>query len=128
MTPVFLLSDGYVANNSEPWNIPDPDSIAAIEANFRTDPEGYQPYMRDKKTLARPWVVPGTPGMEHRIGGLGKQDVTGNVSYAPEDHEHIIRTRAEKISGVADFIPELEVSGPEQGLSLIHISEPTRPY
>ncbi len=119
MTPVFLLSDGYVANNSEPWNIPDPDSIAAIEANFRTDPEGYQPYMRDKKTLARPWVVPGTPGMEHRIGGLGKQDVTGNVSYAPEDHEHIIRTRAEKISGVADFIPELEVSGPEQGDLLV---------
>ena len=119
MTPVFLLSDGYVANNSEPWNIPDPDSIAAIEANFRTDPEGYQPYMRDEKTLARPWVVPGTPGMEHRIGGLGKQDVSGNVSYAPEDHEHIIRTRAEKISGVADFIPELEVSGPEQGDLLV---------
>lgn len=119
MTPVFLLSDGYVANNSEPWNIPDPDSIAAIEANFRTDPEGYQPYMRDQNTLARPWVVPGTPGMEHRIGGLGKQDVTGNVSYAPEDHEHIICTRAEKISGVADFISELEVSGLEQGDLLV---------
>ena len=119
MTPVFLLSDGYVANNSEPWKIPDPALIGPIEANFRTDPEGYQPYMRDEKTLARPWVIPGTPGMEHRIGGLGKQDVTGNVSYAPEDHEHIIRTRAQKIAGIADYIPELEVTGPEQGDLLV---------
>ena len=119
MTPVFLLSDGYVANNSEPWKIPDPALIEPIEANFRTDPEGYQPYMRDEKTLARPWVIPGTPGMEHRIGGLGKQDVTGNVSYAPEDHEHIIRTRAQKIAGIADYIPELEVTGPEQGDLLV---------
>ena len=119
MTPVFLLSDGYIANNSEPWKIPDPDSIQAIEANFRIDPEGYHPYMRDSKTLARPWVVPGTPGMEHRIGGLGKQDVTGNVSYAPEDHEHIVRTRAQKVSGIADFIPDLEVTGPEQGDLLV---------
>jgi len=119
MTPVFLLSDGYVANNSEPWKIPDPALIEPIEANFHTDPEGYQPYMRDEKTLARPWVIPGTPGMEHRIGGLGKQDVTGNVSYAPEDHEHIIRTRAQKIAGIADYIPELEVTGPEQGDLLV---------
>ena len=119
MTPVFLLSDGYVANNSEPWKIPDPVLIEPIEENFRTDPEGYQPYLRDEKTLARPWVVPGTPGMEHRIGGLGKQDVTGNVSYAPEDHEHIIRTRAQKIAGIADYIPELEVTGPEQGDLLV---------
>ena len=119
MTPVFLLSDGYVANNSEPWKIPDPVLIEPIEANFHTDPEGYQPYMRDEKTLARPWVIPGTPGMEHRIGGLGKQDVTGNVSYAPEDHEHIIRTRAQKIAGIADYIPELEVTGPEQGDLLV---------
>ena len=119
MTPVFLLSDGYVANNSEPWKIPDPDSIAAIDAEPYTDPDGYQPYMRDPQTLARPWVVPGTPGMEHRIGGLGKQDVTGNVSYAPEDHERIVRVRADKIRGIADFIPELEVTGPEQGDLLV---------
>jgi 2-oxoglutarate ferredoxin oxidoreductase subunit alpha len=119
MTPVFLLSDGYVANNSEPWKIPDPTLIEPIEANFRIDPEGYQPYMRDEETLARPWVVPGTPGMEHRIGGLGKQDVTGNVSYVPEDHEHIIRTRAQKIAGIADYIPELEVTGPEEGDLLV---------
>ena len=119
MTPVFLLSDGYVANNSEPWKIPDPESIAPIDAVFRTDPDGYQPYMRDPETLARPWVVPGTPGLEHRIGGLGKQDVTGNVSYAPEDHEHILRTRAAKVAGIASHIPELEISGPDQGELLV---------
>ena len=119
MTPVFLLSDGYVANNSEPWKIPDPDLIAAIDAEPYTDPNDYQPYMRDPQTLARPWVVPGTPGMEHRIGGLGKQDVTGNVSYAPEDHERIVHVRADKIRGIADFIPELEVTGPDQGDLLV---------
>ena len=119
MTPVFLLSDGYVANNSEPWKIPDPDSIAAIDAEPYADPDDYQPYMRDPQTLARPWVLPGTPGLEHRIGGLGKQDVTGNVSYAPEDHERIVHVRADKIRGIADFIPELEVTGPEQGDLLV---------
>ena len=119
MTPVFVLSDGYVANNSEPWKIPDPDLIAAIDAEPYTDPDGYQPYMRDPHTLARPWVLPGTPELEHRIGGLGKQDVTGNVSYAPEDHERIVRVRADKIRGIADFIPELEVTGPEQGDLLV---------
>ncbi|MCY3787147.1 MAG: 2-oxoacid:acceptor oxidoreductase subunit alpha [Gemmatimonadetes bacterium] len=119
MTPVFVLSDGYVANNSEPWKIPDADSIAAIDAEPYTDPDDYQPYMRDPQTLARPWVLPGTPGLEHRIGGLGKQDVTGNVSYAPEDHERIIHVRADKIRGIADFISELEVTGPEQGDLLV---------
>ena len=119
MTPVFVLSDGYVANNSEPWKIPDPDSIAAIDAEPYTDPDDYQPYMRDPQTLARPWVLPGTPGLEHRIGGLGKQDVTGNVSYAPEDHERIVHVRADKIRGIAEFIPELEVTGPEQGDLLV---------
>ncbi len=119
MTPVFLLSDGYVANNSEPWKIPDPDSIEAIEAEFYTEPEGYQPYMRDPQTLARPWVVPGTKGMEHRVGGLGKQDLTGNVSYAPEDHEEIVHTRARKVELIADSIPEVKVSGPEQGDLLV---------
>ena len=119
MTPVFVLSDGYVANNSEPWRIPDPDSIAAIDAEPYTEPDDYQPYMRDPQTLARPWVLPGTPGLEHRIGGLGKQDVTGNVSYAPEDHERIVHVRADKIRGIADFIPELEVTGPDQGDLLV---------
>ena len=119
MTPIFVLSDGYVANNSEPWKIPNPDLIAAIDAEPYTDPDDYQPYMRDPQTLARPWVVPGTPGMEHRTGGLGKQDVTGNVSYAPEDHERIVHVRADKIRGIADFIPELEVTGPDQGDLLV---------
>jgi len=119
MTPVMLLSDGYLASSSEPWKIPDPAMIEPIEVNFRTEPEGYQPYMRESKTLARPWVVPGTPGLEHRVGGLGKQDVTGNVSYAPEDHEEIVHKRAEKIERIADYIPELEVLGPEQGDLLV---------
>ncbi|MSR81553.1 MAG: 2-oxoacid:acceptor oxidoreductase subunit alpha [Candidatus Latescibacteria bacterium] len=112
MTPVILLSDGYIANSSEPWKIPDPDAIAPFPVEYRTNPEGYQPYMRDAETLARPWVIPGTPGLEHRIGGLGKQDITGNVSYSPQDHEHIVKTRAEKVARIAEFIPEQEVFGP----------------
>lgn len=119
MTPVYLLSDGYLANNSEPWKIPDVDEIEPIAVVHRTDPEGYQPYMRNPETLARPWVLPGTPGLEHRIGGLGKRDGTGEVSYAPLDHEEIIARRAQKIAGIADFIPELEVEGPDQGDLLV---------
>ena len=119
MTPVYLLTDGYLANNSEPWLIPNPEEIEPISAIHRTDPVGYQPYMRDPETLGRPWVIPGTPGLEHRIGGLGKQDITGNVSYAPEDHEHMVKLRAEKVARIADFIPELEVTGPDQGELLV---------
>ena len=119
MTPVYLLSDGYLANNSEPWLIPDPDDIAPIEVVHRTAPEGYQPYMREETTLARPWVVPGTPGLEHRIGGLGKRDHTGEVSYSPRDHEEIVLRRAEKVARVADFMPETDVTGPEQGELLV---------
>ena len=119
MTPVFLLSDGYLATSSEPWRIPDPAGIQPIVVEHRTDPVGYHPYMREKETLARPWVLPGTPGLEHRIGGLEKQDVTGNVSYVPEDHEHIVKVRAEKVARIADYIPELEVSGPDQGDLLV---------
>ncbi|MDP6018451.1 MAG: 2-oxoglutarate ferredoxin oxidoreductase subunit alpha, partial [Candidatus Latescibacteria bacterium] len=119
MTPVYLLTDGYVANSSEPWQIPEVDAILPIEIEYRTDPDGYQPYMRDPETLARPWVIPGTPGLEHRIGGLGKQDGSGNVSYDPLDNEHMIKLRAEKVARIADFIPELEVNGPEQGDLLV---------
>ena len=119
MTPVYLLSDGYLANNSEPWKIPDVGEIEPILVEHRTDPSGYQPYMRNSETLARPWVLPGTPGLEHRIGGLGKRDGTGDVSYAPLDHEEIIARRAQKIAGIADFIPELEVEGPDQGDLLV---------
>jgi 2-oxoglutarate ferredoxin oxidoreductase subunit alpha len=119
MTPVFLLSDGYLANNSEPWRIPDVDAIPVIPAEHRTDPDGYQPYMRDPETLARPWVLPGTPGLEHRIGGLGKRDGTGDVSYDPRDHEEIVRIRADKVAGVADSIPDAEVFGPDRGDLLV---------
>ena len=119
MTPVYLLSDGYLANNSEPWKIPNVDEIEPIVVEHRTDPAGYQPYMRDPETQARPWVLPGTPGLEHRIGGLGKRDVTGDVSYAPLDHEEIVAKRAQKIAGIADFIPELEIEGPDQGDLLV---------
>ena len=119
MTPVYLLSDGYLANNSEPWKIPDVDEIEPIVVRHQVDPNGYQPYMRDSETLARPWVIPGTSGLEHRIGGLGKRDVTGEVSYSPQDHEEIVSQRAQKIAGISEFAPELEVDGPEQGELLV---------
>jgi 2-oxoglutarate ferredoxin oxidoreductase subunit alpha len=119
MTPVIYLSDGYLANSSEPWRIPDPETIPAIPVFHRTDPEGFHPYGRDDATLSRPWVLPGTPKMEHRIGGLGKQDVTGNVSYSPEDHGHIVRIRAEKVARLAEAIPEQTVYGPETGELLV---------
>ncbi len=119
MTPVFLLADGYLANHSEPWKIPDPDEIEPIKIEHRRDPDGFQPYMRDPETLSRPWVIPGTPGLEHRIGGLGKQDISGHVSYAPEDHERIVRIRAKKVEGIADFIPDVKVSGPDHGELLV---------
>ena len=119
MTPVFLMADGYLVTSSEPWKIPDPSEIPPINVQNRTDPEGFQPYMRDPDTLARPWVLPGTPGLEHRIGGLGKQDITGNVSYDPHDHEHIVKIRAEKVARIADRIPEQDVFGPPSGDLLI---------
>src|ERR1041384_1871667 len=87
MTPVILLSDGYLANGAEPWLIPDVDALPDIGPEFRTDPDGFQPYQRDEKTLARPWAIPGTPGLEHRIGGLEKEEITGNVNYDPGNHE-----------------------------------------
>jgi 2-oxoglutarate/2-oxoacid ferredoxin oxidoreductase subunit alpha len=119
MTPVVFLSDGYLANSSEPWRIPDPEEIPRIEVTHRTDPEGFLPYLRDEVTLGRPWVLPGTPKLEHRIGGLGKQDVTGNVSYSAEDHEQIIKIRAEKVARLVNTIPEQTVFGPEQGDLLV---------
>jgi 2-oxoglutarate/2-oxoacid ferredoxin oxidoreductase subunit alpha len=119
MSPVILLSDGYIANSSEPWQIPNPDDIEPIVVEHRTEPDGFQPYLRDPDTLGRPWALPGTPGLEHRIGGLAKEDGSGNVSYNPEDHEHMTWVRAEKVARLADFIPELEVEGPEEGDLLI---------
>jgi 2-oxoglutarate ferredoxin oxidoreductase subunit alpha len=119
MTPVVLLSDGYVANGAEPWRIPRAADLPPIPVAFRTDPEGYRPYMRDADTLARPWVVPGTPGLEHRIGGLEREDVTGNVSYSPTNHEHMVRIRARKIAGIAAEIPPTTITGPAEGELLI---------
>jgi 2-oxoglutarate/2-oxoacid ferredoxin oxidoreductase subunit alpha len=119
MTPVFFLSDGYLANGSEPWRISSINELPRIDVKFRTDPEGFHPYLRDKETLARPWAIPGTAGLEHRIGGLEKQHVTGNVSYHPENHEFMVRLRAEKIAGIANFIPEIEVFGKPEGKVLV---------
>ena len=119
MTPVILLSDGYIANGAEPWRIPRAADLPEILVTFRTDPTDYQPYMRDPDTLARPWVVPGTPGLEHRIGGLEREDVTGDVSYAPMNHEHMVRMRARKIAGIAAEIPPTTVTGAPEGELLI---------
>jgi 2-oxoglutarate ferredoxin oxidoreductase subunit alpha len=119
MTPVILLSDGYVANGAEPWRVPRAADLPAIPVAFRDDPAGYQPYLRDPASLARPWVIPGTPGLEHRIGGLEREDVTGNVSYAPVNHEHMVRVRQRKIAGIAADIPPTTVTGPSEGELLI---------
>ena len=119
MTPVFLLSDGYIANSSEPWLIPASDEISDFEINRANDPSEFQPYMRNQETLSRPWVSPGNAGFEHRVGGLGKQDVTGNVSYDPNDHEEIIKIRANKIERIAEFMPDLEVNDPDNADLLI---------
>lgn len=123
MCPVFLLSDGYLANGAEPWpipNIPDLPKISVKHPNH-TNGNGdgvFLPYKRDAR-LVREWAIPGTPGLEHRIGGLEKEDVTGNVSYDPANHEHMIRTRAQKVANIANDIPLLEVNGPETGDLLV---------
>lgn len=121
MTPVILLSDGYIANGAEPWKFPKSSEIAEIKLpnrGFTGDME-FQPYARDKK-LARPWVIPGTAGLEHRVGGLEKEDITGNVSYDPENHEHMINLRAAKIEGVRESYAPLQLTqGPESGRVLV---------
>jgi 2-oxoglutarate/2-oxoacid ferredoxin oxidoreductase subunit alpha len=119
MLPVIVLSDGYLANGSEPWLIPDPKALPEIPVKFRTDPEGFLPYLRDQATLARPWVRPGTPGLEHRIGGIEKADRSGNISYDPDNHDHMVRTRAEKVRRVGQEISPTAVNGPESGDVLV---------
>ena len=119
MVPVMVLSDGFLANGSEPWLIPDPTTLPPIDVHFRTDAEGFFPYLRDPATLARPWVRPGTPGLEHRIGGIEKQDVTGNISYDPENHDHMVRMRAEKVRRVGQEIPPTSINGPATGDLLV---------
>jgi 2-oxoglutarate/2-oxoacid ferredoxin oxidoreductase subunit alpha len=119
MVPVILLSDGYIANGSEPWKLPEVESLPDLRVEFRTDPEGFHPYERDPETLSRPWAIPGTPGLEHRIGGLEKENVTGNVSYDPMNHETMVRLRAEKVERIARDIPDLEVFGDPDGGELL---------
>ena len=119
MVPVMVLSDGFLANGSEPWRIPDPSTLPPIEVHFRTDPNGFFPYLRDPATLGRPWVRPGTPGLEHRIGGIEKQDGTGDISYGPDNHDHMVRTRAEKVRRVAQEIPPTSINGPATGDLLV---------
>ncbi len=119
MTPVFFLSDGYLANGAEPWLIPHAADLPPIALAFRTEAAGYFPYLRDPETLARPWAIPGTPGLEHRIGGLEKEYLTGNVSYAPINHEQMVRVRARKIAGIVRDIPPTDVHGAPSGDLLI---------
>ena len=119
MCPVLFLTDGFIGNGAEPWRLPNLDDIPPIEVHHPTEtnnPGGtYLPYQRDPETLARPWAIPGVPGLEHRVGGLEKEDGTGNVSYDPDNHDHMVRTRAAKIQKLADLIPPVEVQGPETG-------------
>ncbi|MBA3541807.1 MAG: 2-oxoacid:acceptor oxidoreductase subunit alpha [Deltaproteobacteria bacterium] len=119
MVPVMLLSDGYIANGSEPWPLPNLASIPRFDVQHRTDPHGYFVYQRDPKTLAREWVIPGTPGLEHRIGGIEKDALTGNISYAPENHEKQTHVRADKVARIAQEFGELDISGDESGDVLI---------
>jgi 2-oxoglutarate ferredoxin oxidoreductase subunit alpha len=116
-TPVYLLSDAYLANGSEPWLLPDVSELPDISTTFATEANGedgtFLPYLRDEQTLARPWALPGTKGLEHRIGGLEKADRTGNISYDPENHDLMTRLRAQKVAGIASDIPELEVDDPD---------------
>lgn len=119
MTPVIVLTDGYLANGAEPWLVPNFADLPAIPVEFRTDPQGFFPYIRDERTHARPWVRPGTPGLEHRIGGLSKEHITGNVSYSPANHEQMIRIRARKVAGVAREIPPTSIGGAQEGDVLV---------
>src|SRR6476659_5689608 len=123
MTPVIFLSDGYIANGAEPWKFPTSDQLPSIHVNFKKElghgEEKLQPYLRDEK-LARPWAIPGTPGLEHRIGGLEKENITGNISYEPENHQLMVKIRQEKVDKVADHIPEQKIdNGPAKGKVLV---------
>lgn len=119
MTPVFILSDGYIANGAEPWKLPEVDSLLPIEINHpEASDSPFLPYSRNEQ-LARPWAIPGTPGLMHRVGGLEKEDGTGNVSYDPQNHQHMVETRARKVQKVAEVIGDLDVDGPDTGLLVL---------
>jgi 2-oxoglutarate ferredoxin oxidoreductase subunit alpha len=119
MTPVICLTDGYLGNGAEPWIVPDVTTLPEIPVRFASDPKSFQAYARDEKTLARPWAIPGTPGLEHRIGGLEKDHVTGEISYDPDNHDLMVKTRARKIEAIADDIPLQTVEGDEKGELLV---------
>jgi 2-oxoglutarate ferredoxin oxidoreductase subunit alpha len=119
MVPVIILSDGYLANGAEPWRIPTINEIPEFHVNFTTDTENFQPYSRDPITLSRPWAIPGTPGLEHRVGGLEKQDVTGNINYEPLNHEKMVRLRAAKVEAVVAEVPDVVPAGDPDGDLLI---------
>jgi 2-oxoglutarate ferredoxin oxidoreductase subunit alpha len=123
MTPVILLSDGYIANGAEPWKFPTEESLPPIHVTFKTDlsegEEKFMPYLRDEN-LVRPWAIPGTAGLEHRIGGIEKQNITGNISYEAQNHQLMVKTREEKVNRVADFIPDQTLdSGESKGKVLV---------
>jgi 2-oxoglutarate/2-oxoacid ferredoxin oxidoreductase subunit alpha len=115
MIPVIVLSDGYLANGSEPWKVPGVSDLPDFPVRFRTDPKGFFPYLRDPQTLARPWAVPGTPGLEHRIGGLEKEETTGNVNYEPLNHERMVRLRAAKVDAIVQDVPDVIPAGDPDG-------------
>jgi len=119
MTPVLVLSDAYLANGAEPWKIPDLDALPQITINSPKEGEDFSPYARHSETLARKWAVPGTPGFEHRLGGLEKQDITGNVSYDPDNHDKMVRLRAEKVQRIGNFVEQPEIYGYPEGDVLI---------
>jgi len=119
MVPTIFLSDGYLGTSSEPWRLPSVADLPTMRIDFATDPSTFHPYSRDPETLARPWAIPGTPGLEHRIGGLEKADITGNVSYDAENHDRMVRFRAEKVARIANDIPDVKVIGDEEGSLLV---------
>ncbi len=119
MTPVMCLTDGYLGNGAEPWLVPRVEDLSPIPVRFATDPKGFQPYSRNPETLARPWAIPGTPGLEHRIGGLEKDQLTGNISYDPDNHDIMIKIRAEKIERIANDVPLQTVEGDQKGDLLV---------
>jgi 2-oxoglutarate ferredoxin oxidoreductase subunit alpha len=115
MVPVIVLSDGYLANGAEPWRVPRVEELPAFPVRFHEDASNFLPYARDERTLARPWAIPGTPGLEHRVGGLEKQDGTGNVNYEPLNHEHMVRVRAAKVQAMVQDVPEVVPAGDPEG-------------
>lgn len=120
MTPVILLTDGYLANGAEPWKVPRVEDLPKFPVQFRTDPVGFHPFLRDEKTLARTWAIPGTPGLVHRIGGLEKDHDSGHISYSPENHERMCLVRAAKIAGIANDVPDQKIEvGEDRGKLLV---------